>query len=74
MQGLYSFTKSKYELTSIYKRVTPAEREKLSATSRVSKIIRDEQTKPLYDLLNKTLLKLNNKNGVLVNSLMRQRQ
>jgi len=38
--------------------------------SKITKIIRDEQPKPLFNLLQKKYFLLNKENGVMVNSLM----
>jgi len=48
----YGLTKSKEELFELCKRATPA---KFATSSKVNKIIRDEQPKPLFNLLQKIL-------------------
>jgi len=51
----YGLNRSKAELTKICKRATPEEWAKFATASKVTKIMRDEQPKPLFTLLQRTL-------------------
>jgi len=64
----YGLTKSIEKLTEIWKRATP-----YISVSKVTKIIRDEQPKPLFNLVKKNHFLLNKKSGVMANSLMYQK-
>jgi len=57
----------------IYKRTTPDDWAKFATAANVTKIIRHEQPKQLFNLLQKKIFLFNNEKGVLVNSLMDQK-
>jgi len=61
----FGLAKSKEELIEMRKRATPNEWAKFATASKVTKIIRDEQPKPLFLLCQES--------GVMVNSLMDQK-
>jgi len=51
----YGLNRSNVKLTAICKRATPVEWAKFATTSKVTKIMRDEQPKQLFTLLQRTL-------------------
>jgi len=51
----YGLIRSKAKLTAICKRVSPEECAKFATASKVTKIMRDEQPKQLFTLLQRTL-------------------
>jgi len=51
----YGLNRSKAELSAICKRATPEEWAKFATASKVTNIMRDEQLKPLFTLLQRTL-------------------
>jgi len=51
----YGLNRSKAELTAICIRATPEERAKFATASKATKIMRDEQPKPLFTLVQRSL-------------------